>query len=84
VQPYVVEITPEPRALRDALAARTGMSASDVEGCPLFLTGSADEICEQLAKRRAQTGISYIVIPGNDLARVQHFAEAVVQPLRDQ
>jgi hypothetical protein len=57
------------------------MSVEEVADCPLFLTGPADEICERIERRREQTGISYIVIQGNDLDVVEQFADGVVAKL---
>ncbi len=78
---FVVAITDDPSGIRTALAQQSGMSAEQVADCPLFLTGSASEICERLAKRREETGISYVVIQGDDPERLQQFAEGVVAPL---
>ena len=57
------------------------VTEDEVADCPLFLTGSASEICERLAKRREETGISYVVIQGDDPERLEAFAEGVVAPL---
>ncbi len=78
---FVVSIGDDPSAIRSALSESTGMTPEQVADCPLFLTGSAAEICERLEKRREQTGISYIVIQGRELEQVERFAEAVVEPL---
>jgi probable F420-dependent oxidoreductase len=78
---FLVAITDHASGLRDTLASSTGMSAEEVADCPLFLTGSGAEICERLEKRREQTGISYVVIQGADMATVEEFAEQVVAPL---
>ena len=58
------------------------MTVEQVADCPLFLTGSAAEIQDRLAKRREQTGISYIVIQGADMQQVERFASDVMAPLR--
>ena len=78
---FVVAITDEPNAVRNALSESTGMTVDQVADCPLFLTGPPAEIRERLEKRREQTGISYIVIQGGDLEQVERFAESVVEPL---
>jgi hypothetical protein len=49
--------------------------------CPLFLAGSGTEICDRLERQREETGISYVVIQGEDFNLVEHFAEEVVAPL---
>jgi len=78
---FVVAITDEPRAIREALARNSGMTPEQVADCPLFLTGSASEIRERLEKRREQTGISYVVIQGRDMEIVERFAADVAKPL---
>jgi hypothetical protein len=77
----VVALTADPSGIRRALAGNTGMTEAQIADCPLFLTGSASEIRERLAKRREETGISYIVIQGRDAANLEPFAEQVVAPL---
>lgn len=78
---FVVALTDDPKPLREALAKGSGMTPEQVADSPMFLTGSASEICERLEKRREQTGISYVVIQGKDTAAVDAFAEGVVAPL---
>jgi len=78
---FVVAIADDVRGLRSALAKNTGMSESQVAACPVFLTGSPTEIRDKLEKQREQTGISYIVIQGDDVERIERFAEAIVRPL---
>ena len=79
---FVLAITDSPNGLREALARSSGMTVEQVADCPLFLTGSAAEIQDRLAKRREQTGISYIVIQGADMQQVERFASDVMAPLR--
>ena len=78
---FVLAITDTPNALREALARSSGMTVEQVADCPLFLTGSAAEIQDRLAKRREQTGISYIVIQGAEMEQVERFAAEVMAPL---
>ena len=78
---FVLAITDQPQGLREALARQSGMSVEQVADCPLFLTGSAAEIQDRIAKRREQTGISYLVIQGGDMEQVERFAEQVMAPL---
>jgi alkanesulfonate monooxygenase SsuD/methylene tetrahydromethanopterin reductase-like flavin-dependent oxidoreductase (luciferase family) len=78
---FVVAIADDVRGLRAALAKNTGMNEAQVAASPIFLTGSPAEIREKLEKQREQTGISYIVIQGDDVDRIERFSEAVVQPL---
>ena len=53
----------------------------EVARCPIFLTGPAAEIRDQLEARREATGISYVVVQGKDRELLESFAEAVVEPL---
>ena len=78
---FVVAVTDDPKPLREGISKNTGMSVEQVADCPLFLTGSAAELRDRLEKRREQSGISYTVIQGGDLAVLESFAEAIVAPL---
>jgi len=79
---FVVAITDEPQPMREMVAENSGMSAAEVAQCPLFLIGSGAEIRETLQRRRAESGISYVVIQGQDPTQVERFAQEVVDPLR--
>jgi alkanesulfonate monooxygenase SsuD/methylene tetrahydromethanopterin reductase-like flavin-dependent oxidoreductase (luciferase family) len=81
---FVVALADDPKGIRAALAKNTGMSEAEIADCPLFLTGSAAEVRERLLKRREETGISYVVIQGDDPGRLEQFAEGVVGPLTRQ
>jgi probable F420-dependent oxidoreductase len=78
---FVTAVVDDPKPLREMIAKNTGMSVEDVTGCPAFLTGSGAEICDRLAQRREETGISYVVIQGQKFEIVEQFAEAVVSKL---
>ena len=78
---FVVAITDDPKGLRRALGANTGMTPEQIADCPMFLTGSPSEIRDGLEKRRERYGFSYIVIQGRDHAVVESFAEKIVAPL---
>ena len=78
---FVVAVTDDPKPLRESIAGASGMSPDEVTHCPLFLTGSAQEIRDVLEKRREETGISYVVIQGDDEGLLESFAENVVEPL---
>jgi probable F420-dependent oxidoreductase len=78
---FVVAITDDPKALREALAKGSGMTVEQVADAPLFITGGASEVRDRLMKRREQTGISYIVIQARDEAVLERFAAEVVAPL---
>ncbi len=78
---FMLAVTDQPGPLREALGRQMGLSAEQVAESALALTGSGSEICDRLAKRREETGISYIVIQGGDRANVERFAEAVIAPL---
>lgn len=78
---FVTAISDDPSSLRAALARSSGMTEAQVEDCPLFLTGSANEIRDRLEQRREQTGISYIVVQGRDEALLEQFAREILEPL---
>lgn len=78
---FVVAITDRPGPLREALAKGSGMSVEQVANSPLFLTGSATEIRDQLERRREETGISYVVVQGKDAPALDAFADQVLSRL---
>ena len=78
---FVVAIGDDVSQLRSALASRSGMTEEQIAACPLFLTGSAQEIRERLEQRREQLGVSYIVIQGKDVELMERFARDIVEPL---
>jgi len=78
---FVTAITDDPMPLRESLAKSSGMTPDQVADCPLFLTGSANEIRERLIRRREETGISYTVIQAGDDALLENFAKEVIVPL---
>jgi probable F420-dependent oxidoreductase len=78
---FVTAVTDDSKPIREALAKNGGMSVEQVAACPLYLTGSAGEIREVLAKRREAFGISYVVIQGPDEKMLASFAEQIVAPL---
>lgn len=79
---FVAAITDDPKPMREMVAANTGMPVEQVADCPLFLIGSAAEVRDTLQRRRDQTGISYLVIQGQDPAQIEQFAREIVEPLR--
>ncbi len=78
---FVTAISDDVSGLRNLLAKNSGMTVDQVAECPLFLTGSAQEIRERLERQREETGISYLVIQGGDEAALENFAKEIVQPL---
>jgi probable F420-dependent oxidoreductase len=78
---FVTAITDDPMPLREGLAKNSGMTVEEVADCPLFLTGSANEIRDRLERQRAETGISYLVVQGGDDAVLENFAKEIVGPL---
>jgi probable F420-dependent oxidoreductase len=78
---FVTAVTDDPRPVRELVSKQTGLSVDDVASCAGFLTGPGSEIRERLEQRRAETGISYVVVQGGDPATLERFAEEVVAPL---
>ncbi len=78
---FVTAITDDPMPLRESLAKNSGMTVEEVADCPLFLTGSANEIRDRLECQRAETWISYLVVQGGDDAVLENFAKEIVGPL---
>jgi probable F420-dependent oxidoreductase len=78
---FVAAVTDDPKPMREALARNGAMTVEQVAACPLYLTGPAREIRDQLEQRREAFGISYVVIQGHDEKALASFAEQVVAPL---
>lgn len=78
---FVVAITEDPSGIRAMLSKNTGMTVAQISDCPLFLTGPASEIRDRLERLREESGISYVVIQGDDPVTLERFAGAVVEPL---
>ena len=78
---FITAITDDVSGLRAGIAQNSGMTVEEVADCPLFLTGSAQEIRERLEKRREELGISFLVIQGGDKAVLENFAKEIVGPL---
>lgn len=78
---FVAAVTDDPKPLREILAKNGGMTVEEVVRCPLYLTGSAREVRDQLEQRRETFGVSYVVIQGADEKVLASFAEHVVAPL---
>jgi probable F420-dependent oxidoreductase len=79
---FVTAISDDVSGLRSGLAKSSGMTIDEVANCPLFLTGSAQEIRERLEKQREETGINYLVIQGGDTAVLEQFTKEVLEPLQ--
>ncbi len=78
---FVAAVTDDPKPIREALAKNGQMTVEQVAASPLYLTGSAAEMRDTIAKRREVLGISYVVIQGHDEKVLGNFAEQIVQPL---
>ena len=78
---FVAAVTDDPQPLREMLAKNGGMTVEEVAGSLLYLTGSAQEVREQLERRREEFGIHYVVIQGHDEKVLERFAEHVVARL---
>jgi probable F420-dependent oxidoreductase len=78
---FLVAITDDPSGVRRMLSSNTGLGVEEVTDSPLFITGSASEVRDRFERRREETGISYVVIQGEDPQVLERFAEAVVGPL---
>ena len=57
-----VEVTDDPLSAADALAEHFRTTRQDVLGSASFLIGSVDSIEETLEQRRAELGISYVMV----------------------
>lgn len=78
---FMHAVTDDAGPVRELIRGSTGMAEDQIADSPLFLVGSAAEIVDRLERRREQTGISYIVLQGDDIDALERFAEHVIAPL---
>lgn len=80
-QVFGLNLTEDPRPIREEIAKRWNVGVEDIAACGLFLIGSADEIRGQLERQRKETGISYITISESNPFVWKKFAHSVIRPL---
>jgi probable F420-dependent oxidoreductase len=78
---FGLNITDDPRPIREEIAKRWNVGVDDIAACGLFLIGSADEIRGQLERQRMETGISYVAISELNPIVLKRFAHSVIRPL---
>ncbi|HEV3264230.1 MAG TPA: TIGR03621 family F420-dependent LLM class oxidoreductase [Acidimicrobiales bacterium] len=59
---FVVQIVPNRREAVEQLAGLMSLTPEEVEGSPLTMIGTTDEIIESLRQRRETFGFSYVVV----------------------
>ena len=57
-----VEVTQDRKRGAEKIAAKAGITASDVIGAPSYLIGTTDQVRDDLKECRAVWGFSYIVL----------------------
>jgi probable F420-dependent oxidoreductase len=78
---FMAAVTDDPKPAHEMVAGNFGLSLEQIVDSPLLLVGSPAELVDKLEQRREQTGVSYLVIQGDDMAQLELFAEHVVAPL---
>jgi len=78
---FMAAVTDDPKPAYEMIAGNFGLSLEQIVDSPLLLVGSPAELVDKLEQRREQTGVSYLVIQGDDMAQLELFAEHVVAPL---
>ena len=78
---FMAAVTDDPKPAYEMIAGNFGLSLEQIVDSPLLLVGSPAELIDKLEQRREQTGVSYLVIQGDDMAQLELFAEHVVAPL---
>ncbi len=78
---FMAAVTDDPKPAYEMVAGNFGLSLEQIVDSPLLLVGSPAELVDKLEQRREQTGVSYLVIQGDDMAQLELFAEHVVAPL---
>ena len=77
---YNTIVTDQPEPTAAAIGEMLGMSAEDILSHPHCLIGSVDFICDELQRRRAQYGISYVaVLDDGENNMVEAFAPVVAR-----
>ena len=61
---FLANITDDRESIGAAMAAPLGADSKDILAMPHFLIGTVDEVVEDLQRRRARYGISYVIVPG--------------------
>ena len=59
---FVVQIVPDRKEAIGRLSSAMGVTAAQIEGSPIALVGTIEQISEQLIERRERFGFSYIVV----------------------
>jgi probable F420-dependent oxidoreductase len=59
---FLVQIVPDREDATERLAGMMGVTAADVDGSPIALIGTVDQIIERLVERRERFGFSYVVV----------------------
>lgn len=78
---FGLNLTDDPRPIREKIAKRWNVGVEDIAACGLFLIGSANEIRGKLERQRMETGISYIAISESNPIVLKKFAHSVIRPL---
>ena len=59
---FMVQIVPDRKDAIERLSSAMGVTAAQIEGSPIALVGTIEQISEQLIERRERFGFSYIVV----------------------
>ena len=59
---FLVQIVPDRQEALGRLAGMMGVTAQDVDGSPIALIGTIEQISERLVERRERFGFSYVVV----------------------
>jgi len=59
---FLVQIVPDREDAVDRLASMLGVTAEQVDGSPIALVGTVEQIIERLVERRERFGFSYVVV----------------------
>lgn len=61
---FLVNMTDDRDSVASAMAMGIGSQPADILDMPHFLIGTADELVEDLQRRRDRYGISFVIVPG--------------------
>ena len=59
---FLVQVVPDREDATARLAQMLGVTAEQVDGSPIALIGTVDQIAERLVERRQRWGFSYVVV----------------------
>jgi len=64
---FLVQIVPDREDALERLSAMLGVTSEQIDGSPIALVGTIDQIIERLVERRERFGFSYVVVHESEM-----------------